>query len=63
MPELHRLCPPKVCARLRCVYRERFPDYDSYESYITRVTCNCIVHTHFLAPNVTWQVVKFGATA
>lgn len=44
-------------------YCEHFPAHDSYESYITLVTCNCIVHTHFLAPNVTWQIVKFGATA
>lgn len=44
-------------------YRERFPEYyDSYESYITLATCNCIVHTDFLAPNITWTVVKFGAT-
>lgn len=46
-------------------YRENKTEEDTYEDYtgITRLAVQCIVHTNFLAPSVTWEVVKFTAAA
>eukprot|EP00798_Chlamydomonas_sp_ICE-L_P027517 gene27517-biopygen12961 len=41
-------------------YREKHTCWDTYENYITMLACNCIVHTDFLAPGVTWELVTFG---
>jgi hypothetical protein len=40
-------------------YREKHPEVDSYEQYITRAACCAIVHVDFLAPNINWDVVLF----
>lgn len=40
-------------------YRERHHERDTYADMITRVACNCIVHADMLAPQITWEVVRF----
>lgn len=43
-----------------CWYRERYSrNLSTYEDFIQLVTCHCIVHAEFLAPNVPWTVVPF----
>ncbi|KAJ3299507.1 hypothetical protein HK104_008696 [Borealophlyctis nickersoniae] len=43
-----------------CWYRERNGNtLSTYEEYIQLVTCHCIVHGEFLAPNVVWAVTPF----
>lgn len=42
-----------------CVwYRER-PLSWTYPEIITCATANCVVHTNFMSPNVTWTLVEF----
>ena len=42
-------------------YRERYgKELNTYSDYIQVVTCNCIVHSEFIAPNIAWMVVPFG---
>lgn len=40
-------------------YREKHPEEDTYSQFITLRTCHCIVHSDFLAPNLTWELVTF----
>ena len=40
-------------------YRERHQGEDTYAEYITFRTCHCIVHSDFLTPNLTWDIVRF----
>lgn len=43
-----------------CWYRERHgKSFAKYEDYIQLVTTHCIVHSEFLAPNVSWNVTPF----
>ena len=43
-------------------YRERRVDEEmTYKQFITRVTCNQIVHTDFMAPaGLAWELVEFA---
>ena len=41
-------------------YREHNKDKEAYADYITLVTCHHIVHVNFLAPSITWTIVKFS---
>jgi hypothetical protein len=41
-------------------YREKYPNDDTYESFITLYACHCIVHSDFMAPNITWEVIQFS---
>ncbi len=41
-------------------YREKHPATDTYVDFITLYACHCMVHAEFLAPNITWDVVKFS---
>lgn len=60
-------CLDKICSKYqRCVldyalwYREKHrPAACSYSHFITLVTCHCITHVDFLAPNITWELVQF----
>ena len=59
-------CVLKICQRQgRAIldyavwYREHHREEDTYSEYITRLACHFIVHTSFLAPNVTWELVQF----
>ncbi|CAM9998072.1 unnamed protein product, partial [Ectocarpus fasciculatus] len=40
-------------------YRELHVNPATYEQFITLMTCHCIVHNDFMAPNVLWTVVEF----
>ena len=40
-------------------FRERHQAADTYEEYMSLVTCHCIVHADFLSPDVAWEVVPF----
>ena len=43
-----------------CVwYRER-PLSWTYPEIITCATANCVVHSNFMSPNVTWSLVEFS---
>lgn len=43
-----------------CVwYREGHPVPGTYSEYITLVTSHSVVHSDFMAPNVTWSLVEF----
>lgn len=44
-------------------FREHFQNMDTYELYITRIACHCLVHEDFLAPDVTWDLVLFNGVA
>ena len=44
-------------------YRENHKELDTYADYITLVASHCIVHCEFLAPSVTWTLVKFSEAA
>jgi hypothetical protein len=41
-------------------YREKRREEGTYAELVTRITCHCIVHMDFLAPNVSWDVVQFS---
>lgn len=41
-------------------YREKHPATDTYVDFITLYACHCMVHADFLAPNISWEVVKFS---
>lgn len=41
-------------------YREKHGEENTYSEFVIRLTCHCIVHSDFLAPNVTWQLVQFS---
>ena len=41
-------------------YREKHQEMTTYAEYITWVACCAIVHVNFMAPNVSWEVVKFS---
>ena len=41
-------------------YREKHPSTETYVDFITVYACHCIVQAHFLAPNITWELVKFS---
>jgi hypothetical protein len=60
-------CIDKICCHYQqsvldyaVWYNEKHPEMDSYEQYITRVTCRAIAQVEFLAPNVNWDVVRFN---
>ena len=40
-------------------YREKSGGYDTYEDYITKMTCHCIVDSQFISGNVQWQRAAF----
>lgn len=42
-----------------CVYHIEREVADTYEKYIHLVACNCLVHSNFLAPSVTFPEVEF----
>lgn len=33
---------------------------DTYESYITKITCLAVIQSGFVAPGITWQLVEFS---
>jgi hypothetical protein len=41
-------------------YREHYMVPTTYADYVTLLTCHSIVHSDFLAPGITWQVVTFA---
>lgn len=42
-----------------CWYREKHPETDTYSQLITLVCCHCIVHSDFLAPNISYELVVY----
>jgi len=59
-------CIDKISCHYHCSvldyavwYREKHPEVDSYEQYITRAACCAMVDVEFIAPNVNWDVVLF----
>jgi putative component of membrane protein insertase Oxa1/YidC/SpoIIIJ protein YidD len=41
-------------------YREKHSEEDTYAELITRLTCHCLLHSDFMAPNTQWELVQFG---
>ena len=41
-------------------HRERLTNEDNYGTYIMRIACHSIVHSDFMAPNITWEMVEFS---
>ena len=44
-----------------CVWYRENHDEDTYQQAITKLTSHCVVHTDFMAPNISWQVVEYVA--
>lgn len=40
-------------------YCDNHHEIDSYEKYITRVTCSAITQVLFIIPNINWDVINF----
>ncbi len=40
-------------------YRENHARDDTYQEYISRTTCRCIVRSEFLSPGVVWDLTEF----
>jgi hypothetical protein len=40
-------------------FHETYQTPDDYRDFITLMTCQCVLHNDFMAPNITWSVVKF----
>ena len=40
-------------------YREHGPRHETYSHHITKIACNCIIHSNFMAPDVVWNLVEF----
>eukprot|EP01031_Cornospumella_fuschlensis_P029531 gene29531-35642_t len=43
-----------------CVWFRENRVVTDYSSLITMITAHCVVHSEFMAPNITWQVVMFA---
>ena len=43
-----------------CVwYRENHQETGTYSELITLMCCHCVVHSNFLAPNISYEIIKF----
>lgn len=40
-------------------YREKGSRERTYSKHIARVTCNCVVDSHFVVPDIEWEEVVF----
>lgn len=41
-------------------YREKHPETNTYSELITLVCCHAIVHSDFMAPNISYPLVQFA---